>query len=81
MFIPDSHVDSRDDENCSYMFRLNGAEHDLYPNDRVMIGISDTGNYQTGRVSKCTSDTLLIKTDWPLEKSDSYSVEAILFPL
>ena len=67
-----------DDEHDNYMFNVHGYEHDLYPNDRVMLGVHGRPQYQTGTVKQCSPTRLLIHTDWPLDISESYSIELIL---
>ena len=52
-----------DDEHDNYMFNLHGYEHDLYPNDRVMLGVHGRPQYQTGTVKQCSPTRLLIHTD------------------
>ena len=80
LFIPYAYVDLEkdDDENNNYMFELNGFEHDIHPDDRVMLGVLGRSQYQTGTVIQCNADELLIRTDWPLDISESYSIELIV---
>ena len=80
LFIPYAYVDweKDDDENNNYMFELNGFEHDIHPDDRVMLGVLGRSQYQTGTVIQCKADELLIRTDWPLDISESYSIELIV---
>lgn len=80
LFIPHAYVDweKNDDEHDNYMFNLNGYEHDLHPNDWVMLGVYGRPQYQTGTVKLSSPNRLLIHTDWPLDISESYSIELIL---
>ena len=71
-------------DKCYYIITLENTiecileGHDLYPNDRVMLGVHGRPQYQTGTVKQCSPTRLLIHTDWPLDISESYSIELIL---
>ena len=80
LYIPNVYVDWSvdDDEHDNYMFELNGFEHDFHPNDRVMLGVYGRPQFQTGTVMQSTATSLLIHTDWPLDISESYSIEIIV---
>ena len=60
------------------MFKLNESEHNIHPNDRVMLGVSDRKQYQTGTVIQCSTNELLIHTDWHLDMAEYYSIELIV---
>ena len=80
LYIPKAHVNSetKDDESLNYMFKLNESEHNIHPNDRVMLGVSDRKQYQTGTVIQCSTNELLIHTNWPLDMAEYYSIELIV---
>lgn len=80
LYIPNAYIDWEhdDDENNNYLFELNGIEHNIYPNDRVMLGIYGRPQYQIGTVMQCSANGLLIHTDWSLDISESYSIELIV---
>lgn len=80
LYIPNAYMDweMNDDEHNNYMFNLHGYEHNLHPNDRVMLGVYGRPHYQTGAVKQSSPTRLLIHTDWPLDISESYSIELIL---
>lgn len=80
LYIPNASVDLKvdEDEHDNYMFNLNGYEHDIHPNDRVMLGVYGRPQYQTGTVKQSSPTRLLIHTDWQLDTSESYSIELIL---
>lgn len=77
LYIPNAYVDWEVDDfnHNNYMFILNGYEHDIHLNDRVMLGVNGRPHYQTGTVKQCSATSLLIHTDWPLDISESYSIE------
>lgn len=79
LFIPYAYIDweKDDDKNNNYLFSIN-CEHDLHPDDRVMLGVYGRPQYQTGTVLQCTSAGLLIHTDWSLDISEAYSIELIV---
>ncbi|MGN0207000.1 MAG: DUF6578 domain-containing protein [Muribaculaceae bacterium] len=80
LYIPNAYVDWEvdEDEHGNYMFNLNGYEHDIHPNDRIMLGVYGRPQYQTGTVKQSSPTGLLIHTDWQLDISESYSIELIL---
>ena len=71
-------------DKCYYIITLENTTecilegHDQDPNDRVMLGVHGRPQYQTGTVKQCSPTRLLIHTDWPLDISESYSIELIL---
>ena len=80
LYIPNTYLNCEkdDDENNNYVFELNGYGHNIHPNDRVMLGVYGRPHYQTGTVLKCTTNSLLIHTDWALDISETYSIELIV---
>ncbi|MBR1792482.1 MAG: hypothetical protein IJ764_02435 [Bacteroidales bacterium] len=80
LYIANAYVDweFNDDGHDNYMFNFNGYEHDIHPNDRVMLGVYGCPKYQTGTVKQSSPTRLLIHTDWPLDISESYSIELIV---
>ena len=71
-------------DKCYYIITLENTiecileGHDQDPNDRVMLGVHGRPQYQTGTVKQYSPTRLLIHTDWPLDISESYSIELIL---
>ena len=80
LYIPNAYVDceTNDDVHNNYAFRLDGFEHDLYPDDRVVLCVCGRRQYHVGTVRQCTADRLIIHTDWQLDITESYSIELIL---
>ena len=80
LYIPNAYIDWRtdDDKNRNYSFEIDMDEHDFHPDDRVMLGVYGRMQYQTGTVLQCSQNVLLIHTDWPLDISESYSIELIV---
>ena len=79
-YIPKAYVDweFNNDEDNNYRLRLDGTEHDIHEEDRVMLGVCGRPQFQIGTIMNSEKDSIVIHTDWPLDISEAYSIELII---